>query len=171
MSGSYCFVLCPAARAGGLSGAGCTSPTKRTAKTGIPKTRYRATQNQGNLRCERKTVGFWQNESEILNVFINNLVTYQKEKTMLFRKVSDEFTVPLCRGHHREVHRCGNEAAWWNKAGIDPTIAARGLWLETHPLPTISDKARDEDRISAVVNNSDRKSVGHDRSPPKRGRK
>ena len=21
------------------------------------------------------------------------------------RKVSDEFTVPLCRGHHREVHR------------------------------------------------------------------
>ena len=31
----------------------------------------------------------------------------------LGRKVSDEFTVPLCRGHHREVHRCGDEAAWW----------------------------------------------------------
>src|SRR5215831_3087287 len=30
----------------------------------------------------------------------------------LGRKVSDEFTVPLCRGHHREIHRCGNEAAW-----------------------------------------------------------
>jgi ERF superfamily len=29
----------------------------------------------------------------------------------LGRKVSDEFTVPLCRGHHREVHRSGNEAA------------------------------------------------------------
>src|SRR5262249_9440216 len=28
----------------------------------------------------------------------------------LGRKVSDEFTVPLCRGHHREVHRCGDEA-------------------------------------------------------------
>src|SRR6516165_10665414 len=40
----------------------------------------------------------------------------------LGRKVSDEFTVPLCRGHHREVHRCGDEAAWWRKAGIDPTI-------------------------------------------------
>jgi hypothetical protein len=26
------------------------------------------------------------------------------------RKVSDEFTVPLCRGHHREVHRYGDEA-------------------------------------------------------------
>src|SRR6516164_3997779 len=37
----------------------------------------------------------------------------------LGRKVSDEFTVPLCRGHHREVHRCGDEAAWWDKSGID----------------------------------------------------
>jgi hypothetical protein len=50
------------------------------------------------------------------------------------RKVSDEFTVPLCRGHHREVHRRGDEAAWWQKAGLDPTVAARALWLETHPM-------------------------------------
>ena len=35
----------------------------------------------------------------------------------LGRKVSDEFTVPLCRGHHREVHRCGNEIEWWPKTG------------------------------------------------------
>jgi hypothetical protein len=52
----------------------------------------------------------------------------------LGRKVSDEFTVPLCRGHHREVHRCGDEAVWWGKTGIDPTITARSLWLQTHPL-------------------------------------
>ena len=58
----------------------------------------------------------------------------------LGRKVSDEFTVPLCRGHHREVHRCGDEAAWWKNAGVDPTITARGLWLETHPLPTRPDE-------------------------------
>jgi hypothetical protein len=51
----------------------------------------------------------------------------------LGRKVSDEFTVPLCRGHHREVHRYGDEAKWWGEAGIDPTIPARELWLETHP--------------------------------------
>jgi hypothetical protein len=57
----------------------------------------------------------------------------------LGRKVSDEFTVPLCRGHHREVHRCGDEVGWWRKAGIDPTVTARALWLETHPLPAISD--------------------------------
>ena len=52
------------------------------------------------------------------------------------RKVSDEFTVPLCRGHHREVHRYGDEAAWWEKTGLDPTVAARALWLETHPIAT-----------------------------------
>ena len=52
----------------------------------------------------------------------------------LGRKVSDEFTVPLCRGHHREVHRCGDEAAWWRNAGIDPTVTARALWLQTHPM-------------------------------------
>jgi hypothetical protein len=54
----------------------------------------------------------------------------------LGRKVSDEFTVPLCRGHHREVHRCGDEAAWWQKIGVDPTATARALWLKRHPLPT-----------------------------------
>jgi hypothetical protein len=62
----------------------------------------------------------------------------------LSRKASDEFTVPLCRGHHREVHHSGDEAAWWTKAGINPTVAARALWLETHPLPAITDKTRIE---------------------------
>jgi hypothetical protein len=52
----------------------------------------------------------------------------------LGRKVSDEFTVPLCRGHHREVHHSTDETAWWGKFDIDPTPAARALWLETHPL-------------------------------------
>ena len=53
----------------------------------------------------------------------------------LGRKVSDEFTVPLCRAHHREVHRCGDEGSWWRNTGIDPLAAARALWLQTHPLP------------------------------------
>jgi ERF superfamily len=53
----------------------------------------------------------------------------------LGRKVSDEFTVPLCRMHHREVHRCGDEGAWWQNTGVGPLAAARMLWLETHPLP------------------------------------
>jgi ERF superfamily len=69
----------------------------------------------------------------------------------LGRKVSDEFTIPLCRGHHREVHRCGDEAAWWNKIGVDPSAAARALWLKTHPLPSIIDqtdsKSQDEPNL------------------------
>jgi hypothetical protein len=52
----------------------------------------------------------------------------------LGRKVSDEFTVPLCRGHHRELHRSADEGAWWQKAGCDPIVTARALWLESHPL-------------------------------------
>jgi ERF superfamily len=59
----------------------------------------------------------------------------------LGRKTSDEFTVPLCRGHHREVHRCGDEAGWWKDVGLDPTIKARALWLQTHPLPVARDGA------------------------------
>jgi hypothetical protein len=46
----------------------------------------------------------------------------------LGRKASDESAVPLCRIHHRLVHRVGNEAAWWKDAGIDPAKAARKLW-------------------------------------------
>jgi hypothetical protein len=53
----------------------------------------------------------------------------------LSRKVSDEFTVPLCRGHHRELHRYADEAAWWDRLGIDALEIARALWLESHPLP------------------------------------
>ena len=49
----------------------------------------------------------------------------------LGRKVSDEFVVPLCRSHHREVHRAGDERAWWQAAGIDPVKIARQLWRQT----------------------------------------
>jgi hypothetical protein len=50
----------------------------------------------------------------------------------LGQKVSDEFAVPLCRSHHRAVHRIGDERAWWHTAGIDPLPTARKLWNETH---------------------------------------
>jgi ERF superfamily len=49
----------------------------------------------------------------------------------LGRRVSDEFTVPLCRVHHRELHRQGDERAWWNKANIDPIPIALRFWQET----------------------------------------
>ena len=69
----------------------------------------------------------------------------------LGRKVSDEFVVPLCRGHHREVHRCGDEAGWWKNAGIVPTVAARSLWLETHPLPTTPNETGIDGAISVAT--------------------
>jgi hypothetical protein len=43
-------------------------------------------------------------------------------------KVSDEFTVPLCRSHHSEVHRLSNEREWWGKMNIDPLRIAIQLW-------------------------------------------
>jgi ERF superfamily protein len=69
----------------------------------------------------------------------------------LGRKVSDEFTIPLCRGHHREVHHCGDEAAWWKKTGIDPTAAARVLWLKSHPLPSAISAAGSKPRTEPNV--------------------
>jgi len=50
----------------------------------------------------------------------------------LGRKVSDEFTVPLCRGHHRAVHQTGNEPAWWEDLDINAMEIAKGLWEESH---------------------------------------
>jgi hypothetical protein len=49
----------------------------------------------------------------------------------LGRKASDEFAVPLCRTHHRAVHRASDEQAWWKAAGIDPVKVARQLWRQT----------------------------------------
>jgi len=58
----------------------------------------------------------------------------------LGRKVSDEFTVPLCRSHHRELHRSSAERSWWERLGIDPMLAATRHWKETHDRPGSSDK-------------------------------
>jgi hypothetical protein len=55
----------------------------------------------------------------------------------LGRKVSDEFTVPLCRKHHRELHRHGNEAAWWANMDVLPLEIAKNLY-EAGPLRTAS---------------------------------
>jgi hypothetical protein len=53
------------------------------------------------------------------------------QKQALGRKVSDEFTVPLCRSHHRALHRSGSEYLWWENVGIDPLKVARKLWKKT----------------------------------------
>jgi hypothetical protein len=60
------------------------------------------------------------------------------------RKVSDRFTVPICRLHHRELHRRGNERAWWQSQGIDPLVIAADLWGRTHAVErAVADVAGD----------------------------
>ena len=62
------------------------------------------------------------------------------------------------------MHRCGDEAAWWRKAGLDPVVSARVLWLNTHPLPATSEKIKDSERAAHVG------AVGGDQSNSKRDR-
>ncbi len=46
----------------------------------------------------------------------------------LGRKVSDEYTVPVCRLHHRDLHAHGDEASWWAGVSVDPLPIALELW-------------------------------------------
>jgi hypothetical protein len=73
--------------------------------------------SQPCLRCERQP-----SEPHHLRIV---------QPRALGRKVSDEYVVPLCRTHHREVHRQGDEAAWWASAGIDALAVAHQLWQHT----------------------------------------
>ena len=76
------------------------------------------------------------------------------QKRALGRKVSDEFTVPLCRTHHRDLHRSGDEALWWQTIGLDPTNAARKLWEDTR-VKREAESKRPRRRSEAVVLNPD----------------
>ena len=67
----------------------------------------------------------------------------------LGRKVSDEFTVPLCRMHHREIHRSVKEQHWWSRVGIDPVPIADKLWAQTHPSVSKSPEHIQADTLSA----------------------
>jgi hypothetical protein len=55
----------------------------------------------------------------------------------LGRKVSDEFTVPLCRFHHQALHQHGDERAWWANLQIAPLLIAKELW-EASPVHATS---------------------------------
>ena len=97
----------------------------------LPRATANPAQSASQVRGQATLPGLWSASS----CYLHHLRFAQSRA--LARKVSDEFTVPLCRGHHRELHRCGDEAAWWIKAGIDPKVHARALWLKTHSLPAM----------------------------------
>jgi hypothetical protein len=77
----------------------------------------------------------------------------------LGRKVSDEFTVPVCRVHHRELHRHGDETAWWQTTKIDPLPIARRLWQHARPSGTAIAVDRDTGSGSASAPNRAEHSV------------
>jgi hypothetical protein len=60
------------------------------------------------------------------------------EQRAMGRKSSDKFTVPICRLHHRELHRRGDERAWWGTQAIDPLPIAAALWARTHVVDSIA---------------------------------
>ena len=60
----------------------------------------------------------------------------------LGRKVSDEFTVPVCRTHHREIHRTTKEREWWLQLGIDPLPVADRLWAQTRHFALLDPVSR-----------------------------
>ena len=51
-------------------------------------------------------------------------------------KVSDEFTVPFCRGHHRQLHQAGNEEAWLKSGSmLSRQLAVFGSKAISYPRP------------------------------------
>ena len=69
------------------------------------------------------------------------------------RKVSDKFTVPVYRLHHRELHRRGDERAWWAAKGIDPLAMAANLWRKTRKIAPVAETVS-EDRRAGRSNGS-----------------
>ena len=69
-------------------------------------------------------------------------------------KVSDEFTVPLCRGHHRQLHQAGNELAWWEGLKINALAVAKELWEQTRPKrAVVTDTHQPSDTVKATTEN------------------
>jgi hypothetical protein len=66
-------------------------------------------------------------------------------------KVSDEFTVPLCRGHHRQLHQAGTEVTWWENLQIDALAIAKDLWKQTRT----KDGRVDSQTQSTTINSSE----------------
>ena len=87
------------------------------------------------------------------------------EQRAMGRKVSDKFTVPICRLHHRELHRRGDERLWWKSQGIDPLPIAAGLWVTTHETTAATAPADDANRARIIERHSMNEANASDRLP------
>jgi hypothetical protein len=68
-------------------------------------------------------------------------------------KVSDEYTVPLCRGHHRQLHKAGDEVVWWQRLNINALEVAKRLWEQTRPQAATAANRSHEDSTTIATNN------------------
>jgi hypothetical protein len=75
-------------------------------------------------------------------------------------------TVPVCRVHHRELHRSGDEAAWWRRLNIDPLPVALKLWQRTRADGELFASSEGDTRASAAntpdVSAEDRSNTSRD---------
>jgi hypothetical protein len=75
----------------------------------------------------------------------------------LGRKVSDEFSVPLCRYHHRQAHEHGEEQAWWLSQRIEPLTTARELWERSQSgMPTAVESTDSREQLRNLTSRSGR---------------
>jgi len=79
-------------------------------------------------------------------------------------KVSDEFTVPLCAIHHRNIHTTGKEKEWWQERNIDPLKVADVLWQKSREChPTAGEAKAETVSAKALLSNPDVSAVSsHD---------
>jgi len=75
------------------------------------------------------------------------------------RKVSDEFTVPVCRLHHRELHTHGDERLFWKRINIDPLPIALRLWKQGRSDRTIRPGVTPVSQQDPAAKTVDRNSV------------
>jgi hypothetical protein len=68
----------------------------------------------------------------------------------LGRRVSDEFIVPVCRLHHRELHRSGDELGWWRRLNVDPIPIALRLWQQSRADNGRAQAANTTDALPAI---------------------
>jgi hypothetical protein len=102
-------------------------PAGEPAELAIPKTRRRRSKKHLEFVGTQPCLACGRSPSDAHHLGFT-------QPRALGKQVSDEFTVPLCRIHHRMLHDRGDERAWWQEIEIDPTPIAEQLWKETHSI-------------------------------------
>jgi len=82
----------------------------------------------------------WRKVGQLLDLFSPAECANLPQKLRLRFRLSescssDEYTVPVCRLHHRELHRYGDEASWWAGTSVDPLPIALELWRRSQSGP------------------------------------